>query len=263
MKTWVGRLFPKGTKPGEFLHRYSRVFNTVEGNTTFYALPKTDVVARWRDEVPDDFRFCFKFPKKVTHEKLLLDAGAYVDGFLERLAPLRAKLGTLCLQMPPRFGTGQLDRLEGFLRGLPKGFHYGVELRHPVFYAGGVEDRRAAELLAELGVDTVMMDARGLHASENPEHAEVRAAKPNLPVIRRATGPSPVIRCVPHEDFEAGARFVEEWVEQIARWIEQGLTPYVFMHAPDDTYAPDNATAFHRLLAKRLDVGDLPWPPLS
>ena len=49
-KTWVGKLFPPGTRSTEFLERYARVFNTVEGNTTFYALPPADTVARWRDQ---------------------------------------------------------------------------------------------------------------------------------------------------------------------------------------------------------------------
>ena len=72
VKTWVGRLFPGGTRPTEFLERYARVFNTVEGNTTFYALPAAETVARWRDQVPDGFRFCFKFPRTITHDRLSL-----------------------------------------------------------------------------------------------------------------------------------------------------------------------------------------------
>ena len=53
MKSWIGRLFAAGTKHTDFLPRYAEVFNTVEGNTTFYALPAVDTVARWRDQVPD------------------------------------------------------------------------------------------------------------------------------------------------------------------------------------------------------------------
>ncbi|NUP07513.1 MAG: DUF72 domain-containing protein [Polyangiaceae bacterium] len=258
MKSWVGRCFPRGTTQTDFLRTYSRIFNSVEGNTTFYALPKADNVARWRDEVPDDFRFCFKFPKKVTHEKLLLDSAEYVDAFLERLAPLGPKLGSLIVQLPPRFGFKQLGRLGDFLRGLPKEFRYAVELRHPVFFAAGDEERAAADMFRELGVDTVVMDARGLHSSDNPELAEVRERKPDLPIVMRATGPQPIVRCVPHEDFSAGVRFVEPWIEQLSKWIAEGKRPYFFMHAPDDTYAPDNAYRFHRLLSGRVAVGDLP-----
>ncbi|WP_171923235.1 DUF72 domain-containing protein, partial [Escherichia coli] len=40
----------------------TRHVNCVEGNTTLYALPKPEVVLRWREQTTDDFRFCFKFP---------------------------------------------------------------------------------------------------------------------------------------------------------------------------------------------------------
>lgn len=258
MKSWVGRLFPAGTKQAEFLPRYSRIFNTVEGNTTFYALPKVDSVARWNDETPADFRFCFKFPKKITHEKLLKDAEEYASNFVKRLEPLGEKLGTLVVQLPPRFGPKQLERLGSFLRVLPSGFRYAVELRHDAFFAGGDEERAASDLLGELGVDMVIMDARGLHASDAPALAEVRSRKPNLPIVMRATGPQPIVRFVPHEDFEAGLRFLTPWLDQMAKWIGQKRQPYFFMHAPDDTFAPENAYRFHRLLAERVEVGELP-----
>lgn len=36
---------------------------------------------------------------------------------------------------------------------------------------------------------------------------------------------------------------------------------YFFMHAPDDTFAPENAYAFHAMLRAHADVGELPpWP---
>jgi uncharacterized protein YecE (DUF72 family) len=242
MKTWVGRLFPAGTKQADFLPLYSRVFNTVEGNTTFYALPKADTVKRWGEEVPDDFRFCFKFPKKISHEKMLLESADYVAGFVERVAPLGPKLGTLMLQLPPRFGFKQLERLR-------------------TFFNGAEEERQAAEMLAELGVDTVTMDARGLHATDAPELAEVRERKPNLPIVMRATGPRPIVRCVPHERFDETIVFVKPWLDQLAKWMAEGKTPYFFMHAPDDTFAPENAYRFHAMLRERVDVGDLPpWP---
>jgi uncharacterized protein YecE (DUF72 family) len=93
-------MFPPGTRSTEFLDRYARVFNTVEGNTTFYALPPADTVARWRDQVPGDFEFCFKFPRSISHDKLLVDCGAELDELFETIQPLN--LGSLMLQLPPR-----------------------------------------------------------------------------------------------------------------------------------------------------------------
>jgi uncharacterized protein YecE (DUF72 family) len=258
MSSWSGRLFPKGTKQADFLKLYARIFNTVEGNTTFYALPREESVARWREDTPDDFRFCFKFPKAVTHEKLLKDVDDLCASFIERVAPLGAKLGTLVVQLPPRFGIRQLERLGTFLEGLPKSHRYAVELRHPIFFAAGPEEREAAELLRSLNVDSVIMDARGLHATDSPALAEVRERKPNLPIVMRATGPQPIVRCVPHEVWTEGTRFVEPWLDQIPRWVGDGKQPYFFVHAPDDTFAPENAYRFHAMLEKRIDVGALP-----
>lgn len=261
MKSWVGRLFPPGTRHTDFLARYAEVFNTVEGNTTFYALPTPEIVERWRDQVPDTFRFCFKFPRTVSHDKLLVDSAADVATFIDRVAPLEHKLGTLFLQLPPRFGPEHLDRLRAFLAQLPAGFAYAVELRHDLFFAGGPEEDAAVALLRERGVDLVMMDARGLHAGHSLAQADVRTRKPNLPVVMRATAARPLVRCVPHESFEAGRHFIEPWAPQLARWIEGGKQPYFFMHAPDDTFAPENAYAFHAMLRAHADVGDLPpWP---
>lgn len=257
-KTWVGRLFPTATRPTEFLERYARVFNTVEGNTTFYALPTHDVVKRWDADTPPHFRFCFKFPKIITHDKQLVDAGDDVAIFLDRIAPLGDKLGTLFLQLPPQFGAAQLPRLAAFLDRLPRGHRYGVELRHPELF---VEDHDVYALLRERGVDLVTMDTRGLHRGHSLELADVRARKPRLPVIPRATHDRPLIRCVPHEDFDSCADLVEPWAVQLAAWIRDGLTPYFFMHSPDDTFAPENAYKFHARLRGHLDVGELPaWP---
>lgn len=261
LKSWLGRLFPPETRASDFLAAYARVFNTVEGNTTFYALPSAETVARWRDQTPPEFRFCFKFPRAVTHERQLVDAGDEVARFLDRVAPLGERLGTLFLQLPPAFGPAQLGRLAAFVAALPPGPRYAVELRHPLFFAGGAEEDAAVELLRAHGLDQVVLDTRGIHASANPAFADVRARKPNLPVVMRATADRPLVRCVPHEDFAASAPLVATWLPTLARWIADGKRPYVFLHAPDDTFAPANAYAFHAMLRAHVDVGELPpWP---
>src|SRR5215208_2165430 len=87
-KDWVGDLFPAGSKQGELLALYSRRLTTVEGNTTFYATPKPEVVQRWAAETPDSFRFCFKLPREVSHEGPLAAQVDVTRAFVERMAPL-------------------------------------------------------------------------------------------------------------------------------------------------------------------------------
>ncbi|MCB0993414.1 MAG: DUF72 domain-containing protein, partial [Acidimicrobiales bacterium] len=62
-RPWVGNFLPRSTPSGGELAEYAQRMTAVEGNTTFYALPKPETVRRWADSVPDDFRFCFKVPR--------------------------------------------------------------------------------------------------------------------------------------------------------------------------------------------------------
>jgi uncharacterized protein YecE (DUF72 family) len=168
----------------------------------------------------------------------------------------------LFLQLPPRFDAGQLPRLRAFFAALPEAHHYAVEVRAPEFFVPGAAEAELLELLRERAIDLVILDTRGIHASKSLAHAETRARKPSLPVIMRATATHPFVRCVPHEDFAQSHEIAVAWATQLAGWLAEGKTPYVFLHAPDDTFAPENAYAFHAMLrARGAEVGDLPaWP---
>lgn len=74
-------------QPKDYLAEYARVWNTVEGNTTFYSLPASETVERWHDAVPPEFRFSFKLPKSITHRRSLEGAESETATFLDRMAP--------------------------------------------------------------------------------------------------------------------------------------------------------------------------------
>ena len=96
-KEWVGEFFPPRTPQSEFLRLYSRRLTTVEGNTTFYATPNAEMVARWRMETPSTFRFCFKIPRAISHEPRLDTAKTQLMAFLERMRALQERLGPMFL----------------------------------------------------------------------------------------------------------------------------------------------------------------------
>ena len=50
------------------LEAYSRAFNFVEVNSTFYEIPKMKMVESWRKKVPKDFEFSVRCNKTITHE---------------------------------------------------------------------------------------------------------------------------------------------------------------------------------------------------
>jgi uncharacterized protein YecE (DUF72 family) len=94
----AGASFPA---QGSHLERFGAVFNCVEINTSFYRPHRPDTYARWRDSVPDDFRFSVKVPRTITHLARLKDSEPLLDRFLAEAGNLEHKLGCLLVQLPP------------------------------------------------------------------------------------------------------------------------------------------------------------------
>ncbi|HEY9829523.1 MAG TPA: DUF72 domain-containing protein, partial [Stenomitos sp.] len=87
-KGWVGELYPKGSKAAEFLPLYTQRFTTVEGNTTFYAVPPQETLVNWASQMPPGFEFCPKLPRQLTHNGLLEPSILGALKFLEQMRVL-------------------------------------------------------------------------------------------------------------------------------------------------------------------------------
>ncbi|MEX1212138.1 MAG: DUF72 domain-containing protein [Balneolaceae bacterium] len=264
LKEWKGVFFSKDATPDRFLSQYASVFSTVEGNTTFYRVPDAETVQRWKEAVPETFRFCFKFPKSVTHEHLL--SGSALEramSFLKRLEPLRTRLGPFHLQLSERFSHEQMGDLERFLEQLPAEYSYAVEVRHPDFFDNGRQERYLEELLRQLNMDRVIFDTRRLHdmKSSDPSVLEAKRKKPTAPPRFRTTGSRPFLRYVGGNRWIDNEAWLKEWAIMVANWIREGLHPYIFIHSPDKVSAPELARHFHRELASLISLPSLPaWP---
>ena len=255
LQGWVGSLYPKGSKPKDFLRHYSEVFSTVEGNTTFYSLPSEASVERWREATPETFRFCFKLPKIVTHEKRLARAEAELSLFFERLSPLGPRLGPFLVQLPPSFGPALLPRLDTFLEHLPPRHHYAVELRQDVFYTPPL-DAEVDAMLRHHGCERCLIDTRALRDGDasHPDVLQARHKKPNLPAYEVALGPKPIVRLIAHPDFAVCEPWLERWAQILATWIAEGRQPMVMIHLPDNAAVPALARIFHGRLAALADL---------
>lgn len=260
-KAWVGELFTSTAKNDDYLSQYAQVFNTVEGNTTFYGMPTATTVAKWRAATPPTFQFCFKFPQAITHRKRLNDAEAETELFLETLAPLGERLGSFLLQLPPSFAVADVPALERYILALPQTYRYAVEVRHPDFFDDGNHEADINGLLRNLGVERVHFDTRPLRAAPptfDSHTAEAQRKKPDLPVRFDALTDFPMVRYVSHPDIAANDEWLAEWAVVVAEWIQEGKHPYFFVHSPDDFYAPRLARRFHTLLGDLIEVGTFP-----
>lgn len=131
-REWEGIFYQKGEK--RKLRAYSRVFKTVEINSTFYRYPSKGMVMGWLRYSPSDFVFAAKLPKVITHDKKLglkEDIKADLEAYLELMRPLQlgGKLGCLLIQLPPKYGYNP-ENLEAFFKLLDPLFKYAVEFRN-------------------------------------------------------------------------------------------------------------------------------------
>ena len=262
---WTDSVFRADARRSDWLRQYSQNFPTVEGNSSFYAIPTVDVARRWAAEAASGFQFALKFPRVISHDKSLTACDAELSAFLAVLEVLGAadRLGPSFLQLPAHFGPDGLPRLERFLDQLPGGFPYAVEVRHPAFFSGGGDERAFDDLLAARSIDRVLFDSRALYSAPPTDdcEAESQRRKPRVPWRKTVTGKRPLVRFVGRDNVDTTVPWLAEWAPIVAGWISTGLRPFFFTHAPDDAFAPAMARRFHEEL-RRVSPAIPPLPAL-
>ena len=257
---FLGEFYPAGSKPSEFLKLYTERLTAIEANTTFYALPKLEVLKSWRESLPEPFAFCPKLARAITHEGgSLLEHERATEAFLRRMSALGSRLGPVLMQLPPSFAPARLMELERYLRRWPRAFEMALEVRHIQWW----EPEHAAalnELLSELNVARVLLDTRPVYQSEDDPQQGCRMVKPRLPVDPIVTADFTLVRLITHPRAEATDAYLDQWADQCADWIREGTRVYFFMHCPIEERSPGYARDFYsRLKARTEDLPDLPW----
>jgi uncharacterized protein YecE (DUF72 family) len=136
-KGWKARFYPADLAPANWLDFYTRQFDTVEVNNTFYRLPELSTFARWREQVPKDFVFAVKASRFITHMKRLLDPEEPVRRLFSHAHALGPNLGPVLYQLPSSFSVN-LPRLDAFLGALPRDVRHVMEFRHVSWYVDEV-----------------------------------------------------------------------------------------------------------------------------
>jgi uncharacterized protein YecE (DUF72 family) len=264
-RPWVGRWLPADTASGRELEPYSRLLNAVEGNTTFYASPTPATVSKWAEQADDGFRFVFKVPRAITHDRRLRDVDDVLHPFLDLLEPLAPWTGALTLQLPASFAPVDLPVLDSLLHRLPsQPWRWSVELRHPAFFE--TPDReRADAVLATRGAERVLLDSRALYG--RPPMTEMGrqtwGKKPRVPALTDPLTDHPIVRFIGSDHDDLTVAGLAEWEPIVAEWLADGRTPTVFVHTPDNVDSPMLARSFHDAMRGQVaDLAPLPqaWP---
>jgi uncharacterized protein YecE (DUF72 family) len=237
--SWVGSFYPEGTPNSAWLDAYAAQFGTVELDTTFYAVPRASTVVGWREHTPEGFRFAAKFPQSITHEKQLVDCREETAAFVNAMSGLEEKLGPLLLQMPPAFGANQLDQLSTYLRELPSGLQYAVELRHRSWLSKETLPKLLSLLHAHDAAICLVQYAW------MPRLDEVTASFTYVRWLGRRSD-------IPDDDF-SHVRInrdaqLDSWSAQVARYLRAGVIVYGYFNNHYQGHSPASVRALQARL---------------
>ncbi len=226
-KDWKGRFYPDGLKDKDRLAFYAGRFDTCEINASFYRLPSEAAVEAWREAAPDGFLYAWKISRFLSHNKKLNEPADSMNLIFGRMAPLRDHEGPALLQLPPMLRRND-ERLEGFLRRLPKRTRCTVEFRHDSWYDPAVFD-----LLARHDASLCISDH---HDAPSPWEATASW------VYIRGHGPGGRY----HGRY--GEAAFKDWAGHIQRWSAAGKDVYAYFDNDIKAAAPADAEQLKGLL---------------
>lgn len=228
--------YPKGIK--DELPYYSKEFNAIELNSTFYGSPNSKQVEIWRDKTPFDFKFYPKLNQYISHLKRLLGTEEAVREFCDSVSHFKDRLGITFLQLHDNFKPTDYDRLEKFIKEFPKGIPLAVEVRNPQWFADGKENEAFFQLLKKENKLGIIVDTAGRRDM----------------LTMRLTSPEVFIRYVGSNHPSDYTR-LDEWVERIVKWHKLGLqTLHFFVHQNVEKESPLLAAYFIKKLNEELGL---------
>jgi uncharacterized protein YecE (DUF72 family) len=245
-KTWKSIIYPPKSPDNHLLGLYSNIFNAVEFGPSFYKIYSAEDISKWTAQVAENnpsFKFCPKFPQNITHIRRLANAELQTNQFYESLMGFGSHLGPLLLQLGDNFSPKSFPQLQAFIRSLNPDIKVAVEVRNKNWFEDATHRQGLFDLLAEHNIGTVISDTSGrrdaVHMELTTTDAFIRFVGNNLD----------------HSDYKR----MDDWVERIKNWKEQGLkSVWFFMHQNNERFVPEACVYFIKQLNAKLGASIKP-----
>ena len=224
---WIGDFYPEDIDRREMLSFYTRHFNSVEVNATFYRLPFKNMIKGWYADAPKEFEFAVKGHRRVTHYNKLEDVHDTITDQMERIDVLSEHLGPVLWQLPPSLHKN-VERLERFIALLPDNMRHAIEFRHPSWL-----DQAVFRLLEKRNIAQVWVSSEQMPA-ETTETADF--------IYLRFHGLNTGYR------YDYSREELEAWADRIQQVYEHGKTVYAYFNNDYACYAPRNAKMLRNMI---------------
>ncbi|MCK6545116.1 DUF72 domain-containing protein [Myxococcota bacterium] len=240
-RDFVGRIYPKGTKPGDYLRAYANVYDALELNSTYYHLPALEVVERWVEATPPNFQFCPKVPEVVSHA--IEPSEEHVTALHRVLEAFGDRLGPVLVQLPPSLAPVERPRVERLLALLGTRHRYAVELRHPGWFHDPRAIASTAAMLEAHQMGFVITDVAG---RRDVLHMAV-------------TAPFVLVRFAGNDLHPTDFTRLDAWAERISAWARAGLgSVHFFVHLPVEHQCADLVAHLEPKVRAKLGLGPKP-----
>jgi len=227
-KHWLGVFYPEELPAKDMLKFYSRHFNTVEINNSFYHLPGIATFEQWRLTTPKEFLFAVKGSRFITHMKKLKDPEDSTEKFFAGAKRLGPKLGPVLFQLPPRWHLN-IERLAEFMAVLPRDQQYAFEFRDESWHV-----REVYNVLRRHNAAFCIFDLSG---KETPHEitADFTYVRFHGPGEARYAGSYP-------------SHALENWAQRLKAWGRDLRDVYIYFNNDVGGHAIKNAQALRELL---------------
>lgn len=177
---WVSKVgekvfYPRGTRSAAMLEIYAQAFDSIEVDSTFYAVPTVEAFENWHRRTPQHFTFSLKLPQEITHKNNLDEAADKVfDRFCANADALKEKLAVILVQMPPDFEFDEFNeaRLRRFLKRLPDDKKFAFEFRSRSWLT-----RKTVDMLEDKGASMTLVEGYWLPRERVFQAAEYSKSK--------------------------------------------------------------------------------------
>jgi len=230
-KDWKGLFYPKNLKSNEWLTFYSETFNITEINTSFYHLPKKQTVEGWVNKVPDNFLFCPKMSRYLTHMKKLHDPEEPLERFFEVFEPMKEKMGPVLIQLPPslKFNPEVTEHLFTILKKTYSSFRFALEVRHATWMTA-----ESMDLMTKYKIAFVISQSG--HGFPYAEHITAQD------IYIRFHGPGKLYASLYSEEE------MKKYAQLFKSWQDEGHTLWIFFNNDFYGYAIKNGLQLEDLL---------------
>jgi uncharacterized protein YecE (DUF72 family) len=150
--------YPRGTRSGEMLALYAKIFETIEVDSTLYGIPTSSTIQNWYAQTPGHFTFSLKMPNEIVSfldETSLPSLGEFCGRALE----LKEKLAVVLIHFRRQFAASKENAasLREFLALLPRTIRFAAEFGDRAWLVDWtleeLEKNRVALCLVEDGVN--------------------------------------------------------------------------------------------------------------